>query len=98
MSSWQRRFSKELTFGAADTWSKSLIMAAADQDEQNPVNQNLDYRAAPRWLNAVSPLEVERLAARRASLAIDQGGFGMRLEPVDYRSWLGEDDLAQFGA
>jgi len=43
----QRRFSKGLTFGAVYTWSKSLVTASADQDEQNPVNQNLDYRAAP---------------------------------------------------
>jgi Carboxypeptidase regulatory-like domain/TonB-dependent Receptor Plug Domain len=46
----QRRFSKGLTFGAAYTWSKSLVTASDDQDEQNPVNQNLDYRAAP-WDN-----------------------------------------------
>jgi hypothetical protein len=46
-ASLQRRFSKGLTFGAAYTWSKSMVTAAEDQDEQNPVNQNLDYRAAP---------------------------------------------------
>lgn len=46
----QRRFSKGLTFGAVYTWSKSMVTASADQDEQNPVNQNLDYRAAP-WDN-----------------------------------------------
>ena len=46
----QRRFSRGLTFGAAFTWSKSLVTASSDQDEQNPVDQNLDYRAAP-WDN-----------------------------------------------
>lgn len=46
----QRRFTKGLTFGAAYTWSKSMVTASDDQDEQNPVNQNLDYRAAP-WDN-----------------------------------------------
>lgn len=46
----QRRFSKGLTFGAVYTWSKSMVTASDDQDEQNPVNQNLDYRAAP-WDN-----------------------------------------------
>jgi hypothetical protein len=50
-ASLQRRFSRGLTFGAAYTWSKSMITAAADQDEQNPVNQNVDYRAAP-WDSA----------------------------------------------
>jgi hypothetical protein len=43
----QRRFSKGLTFGAVYTFSKALVTAAADQDEQNPVNELLDYRAAP---------------------------------------------------
>lgn len=42
----QRRFSKGLTFGAVYTWSKSLATASSDQDEQNPVNALLDYRAA----------------------------------------------------
>ena len=42
----QRRFSKGLTFGAVYTWSKSLTTASSDQDEQNPVNALLDYRAA----------------------------------------------------
>jgi hypothetical protein len=42
----QRRFSKGLTFGAVYTWSKSLVTASSDQDEQNPVNPLLDYRAA----------------------------------------------------
>ncbi len=42
----QRRFSKGLTFGAAYTWSKSLVTSSQDQDEQNPVNARLDYRAA----------------------------------------------------
>jgi hypothetical protein len=45
--SFQRRFSKGLTFGAVYTWSKSMVTASADQDEQNPVNELLDYRAAP---------------------------------------------------
>lgn len=49
-ASLQRRFSKGLTFGAAYTWSKSMVTASDDGDEQNPVNQNLDYRAAP-WDN-----------------------------------------------
>jgi hypothetical protein len=43
----QRRFSRGLTFGAVYTWSKSLTTASDDQDEQNPVNALLDYRAAP---------------------------------------------------
>ena len=42
----QRRFSKGLTFGAVYTWSKSLTTASSDQDEQNPVNALVDYRAA----------------------------------------------------
>ena len=42
----QRRFGKGLTFGAVYTWSKSMITASEDQDEQNPVNSLLDYRAA----------------------------------------------------
>ena len=45
-ASLQRRFSKGLTFGAVYTWSKSLATASSDQDEQNPVNALLDYRAA----------------------------------------------------
>ncbi len=49
-ASLQRRFSKGLTFGVAYTWSKSMVTASDDQDEQNPVTQNLDYRAAP-WDN-----------------------------------------------
>ena len=42
----QRRFSKGLTFGAVYTWSKSMVTASSDQDEQNPVNALVDYRAA----------------------------------------------------
>ncbi len=42
----QRRFSKGLTFGVVYTWSKSLVTASSDQDEQNPFNARLDYRAA----------------------------------------------------
>jgi hypothetical protein len=42
----QRRFGKGLTFGAVYTWSKSMVTASSDQDEQNPVNALLDYRAA----------------------------------------------------
>ena len=42
----QRRFSTGLTFGAVYTWSKSLVTASSDQDEENPVNPLLDYRAA----------------------------------------------------
>lgn len=45
-ASLQRRFSKGLTFGVVYTWSKSLATASSDQDEQNPVNALLDYRAA----------------------------------------------------
>ncbi|HTY85544.1 MAG TPA: carboxypeptidase regulatory-like domain-containing protein [Silvibacterium sp.] len=44
-ASLQRRFSKGLTFGAVYTWSKALATADSDQDEQNPVNEQLDYRA-----------------------------------------------------
>jgi Domain of unknown function (DUF5107) len=81
-----------------------------------------------RWLDAVSALDDEWVAERRASLAIDSGDFSLAgeilrntrfqlvhqryartrlwrrvekklgLEPVDYPSWLGEDDLAEFGA
>jgi len=80
-----------------------------------------------RWLDAVSALEDEWLAERRASWLIDRGDSqaafhvlrntrfqlvhqryertrlwrqvetGLHLEPVDYPSWLGEDDLAEFG-
>ncbi len=42
----QRRFGQGLTFGAVYTWSKSMVTASSDQDEQNPVNALLDYRAA----------------------------------------------------
>jgi hypothetical protein len=81
-----------------------------------------------RWLNAVSALDDEWIAERRASLFIDKKGFhaalrvlketrfqlvhqryertrlwreverGLRLTPVAYPDWLGEDDLAEFGA
>ena len=81
-----------------------------------------------RWLDAVSALDDEWLAERRASLLIDcgesqgalnvlrnthfqwvhqryertrlwrQAEASLGLEPVDYPSWLGEDDLAEFGA
>jgi Carboxypeptidase regulatory-like domain/TonB-dependent Receptor Plug Domain len=42
----QRRLSKRLSFGAVYTFSKALMTADSDQDEQNPVNALLDYRAA----------------------------------------------------
>ncbi len=81
-----------------------------------------------RWLDAVSALDDEWLAERRASLLIDCGDSqaalnvlrntrfqlvhqryertrlwrlaeaNLGLEPVEYPSWLGEDDLAEFGA
>jgi len=81
-----------------------------------------------RWLDAVSALDDEWLAERRAGLLIDCGDSqaalnllgntrfqlihqryertrlwrlaeaNLGLEPVDYPSWLGEDDLAEFGA
>jgi hypothetical protein len=81
-----------------------------------------------RWLDAVSALEDEWLAERRASLLLDCGDAqaardvltGIRFQrvhqryersrlwrrvesmlglgPVTYPSWLGEDDLAEFGA
>lgn len=81
-----------------------------------------------RWLKAVSALDDEWLAERRASLLIDSGNSqaafdllksthfqlvhqryertrlwrqveaSLGLEPVEYPSWLGEDDLAEFGA
>jgi hypothetical protein len=81
-----------------------------------------------RWLAAVSAVDDEWIAERRASLAIDSGDFSLAreilsntrfqlvhqryartrlwrcvekklgLEPVDYPFWLGEDDLAEFGA
>lgn len=81
-----------------------------------------------RWLDAVSALDDEWLAERRASLSLDCGDApsardvltGARfqrvhqryerthmwrriesmlgLEPVSNPSWLGEDDLAEFGA
>lgn len=85
-----------------------------------------DERA--RWLQAVSSLDDEWLAERRASLFLDCGDAQaacnvlrrtrfqsihqryertllwrrvesmLGLEPVAYPSWLGEDDLAEFGA
>lgn len=81
-----------------------------------------------RWLDAVSALDDEWLAERRASLLIDCGDSqaalnvlrstrfqlvhqryertrlwrqveaNLGLEPVEYPTWLGEDDLAEFGA
>jgi hypothetical protein len=81
-----------------------------------------------RWLDAVSALDDEWLAERRASLLLDFGDAqtardvltGTRFQrvhqryertrlwrriesmlglgPVTYPSWLGEDDLAEFGA
>jgi hypothetical protein len=81
-----------------------------------------------RWLDAVSALEDEWLAERRASLLLDCGDAQaardvltgtrfqrvhqryertrlwrriesmLNLGPVPYPSWLGEDDLAEFGA
>jgi hypothetical protein len=81
-----------------------------------------------RWLKAVSALDDEWLAERRAGLFIDSGDLhaaflllrttrfqlvhqryertrlwrqvetGLGLEPVKHPSWLGEDDLAEFGA
>jgi hypothetical protein len=81
-----------------------------------------------RWLDAVSALEDEWLAERRASFLIERGDLraafdvlrntrfqlvhqryertrlwrqveaGLGLAPVEYPSWLGEDDLAEFGA
>jgi uncharacterized protein DUF5107/uncharacterized protein len=81
-----------------------------------------------RWLDAVSALEDEWLAERRASFLIDGGDSqaaanvlkntrfqlvhqryertrlwrkveaNLGLEPIAYPSWLGEDDLAEFGA
>jgi hypothetical protein len=88
--------------------------------------ETLEERA--RWLKAVSALDDEWLAERRASLLIDSGDLqaallllkttrfqlvhqryertrlwrqvetGLGLEPVEHPSWLGEDDLAEFGA
>jgi hypothetical protein len=81
-----------------------------------------------RWLDAVSALDDEWLAERRARLLIDSGDSQaaldllrnarfqlvhqryertrlwkqaearLGLEPVDFPAWLGEDDLAEFGA
>jgi hypothetical protein len=86
----------------------------------------LDERA--RWLDAVSALDDEWLAERRASLFLDRGDAHaamqvlmntrfhfvhqryertrlwrraasmLDLKPVEYPFWLGEDDLAEFGA
>jgi len=80
------------------------------------------------WLEAVSALDDEWLAERRASLLIDcgesqaaldllsvtrfqlvhqryertrlwrQAEANLGLDPADYPAWLGEDDLAEFGA
>lgn len=81
-----------------------------------------------QWLDAVSALEDEWLAERRAALLLDSGDAHaardvlsrtrfqrihqryertrlwrrmesmLELEPVAYPFWLGEDDLAEFGA
>jgi len=81
-----------------------------------------------RWLEAVSALEDEWLAERRANLLTERGDLqgaydvlkntrfqlvhqryerthlwrqvetGLGLEPIEYPAWLGEDDLAEFGA
>jgi uncharacterized protein DUF5107/uncharacterized protein len=81
-----------------------------------------------RWLDAVSALDDEWLAERRAALLIDSGDAraaldllrntrfqrvhqryertrlwrqaeaNLGLEATDFPSWLGEDDLAEFGA
>ena len=89
-------------------------------------SETLDERG--RWLNAVSALDDEWLAERRANWLIDCGNSqaafdllrsthfqlvhqryertrlwrqvesSLGLEPVEYPSWLGEDDLAEFGA
>ena len=88
--------------------------------------ETLDERG--RWLRAVSALDDEWLAERRASWLLDSGNLeaavqvlrntkfqlvhqryertrlwrrvetALGLEPVEYPSWLGEDDLAEFGA
>jgi Domain of unknown function (DUF5107) len=88
--------------------------------------ETLDERQ--RWLDAVSAVEDEWLAERRASLLIERGNLqaalnvlrntrfqlvhqryertrlwrqvetGLGLEPIEHPSWLGEDDLAEFGA
>jgi hypothetical protein len=88
--------------------------------------ETLDERG--RWLKAVSALDDEWLAERRASWLIDSGDLqaavqvlrntkfqlvhqryertrlwrrveaDLNLESVEYPSWLGEDDLAEFGA
>ena len=89
-------------------------------------SETLDERR--RWLDAVSALDDEWLAERRANWLIDCGNSqaafdllrsthfqlvhqryertrlwrqvenSLGLEPVEYPSWLGEDDLAEFGA
>jgi hypothetical protein len=89
-------------------------------------SETLDERGS--WLKAVSALDDEWLAERRASLLIDCGDSraafhvlrstffqlvhqryertrlwrkvetNLGLEPVEHPSWLGEDDLAEFGA
>jgi hypothetical protein len=81
-----------------------------------------------RWLDAVSALDDEWLAERRAGLLIDSGDAraaldllrntrfqlvhqryertrlwrlaeaDLGLESAEFPSWLGEDDLAEFGA
>lgn len=89
-------------------------------------DEALEERAS--WLNAVSALDDEWLAERRAALFLDRGDAHsalqvlmntrfhlvhqryertrlwqramsmLDLKPVEYPSWLGEDDLAEFGA
>lgn len=44
--SFQRRFTRSLTFGAVYTWSKALTTANTDQDTQDTFNALLDYRRA----------------------------------------------------
>ena len=98
---------------------RDLALAALGQE-------TLDERG--RWLEAVSALDDEWLAERRASWLIDRGDSraalqmlkntkfqlvhqryertrlwrqleaNLGLEPLEDLSWLGEDDLAEFGA
>jgi hypothetical protein len=42
----QRRFAHRLTAGAVYTWSKVLTTSDSDEDFQDPVNAQVDYRAA----------------------------------------------------
>jgi hypothetical protein len=45
-ASFQRRFTKGLTFGAVYTWSKAMTTANTDEDTEDPFNVALDYREA----------------------------------------------------